>query len=116
MDWGPDSPIWMVIFWVNVVVCSILAIVVVRVVRKYESRRKQLEKDIKTPGLRKLYMNDFNIHESEWAWVGNEIDYRIDNNTSKEGLKNGLVAILTTRLDKSTISTLHNGELNEIIK
>ena len=72
--------------------------------------------DIKTPGLRKLYMNDFNIHESEWAWVGNEIDYRIDNNTSKEGLKNGLVAILTTRLDKSTISTLHNGELNEIIK
>ena len=54
MDWGPNSSIWMVIFWVNVVVCSILAIVVVRVVRKYEARRKLLEKDIKTPGLNNL--------------------------------------------------------------
>ncbi len=54
MDWGPNSSIWMVIFWVNVVVCLILAIVVVRIVRKYEARRKLLEKDIKTPGLNNL--------------------------------------------------------------
>jgi hypothetical protein len=54
MDFGPNSPIWKVIFWINVVICSILTIVVVRVVRKYESRRKQLEKDIKTPGLHNL--------------------------------------------------------------
>ena len=51
MDLGQNSSFWAVVFWVNVVVCSILAFVVVRIVRKYESKRKQLEKDIKTPGL-----------------------------------------------------------------
>jgi len=54
MDLGPSSPFWAVFFWVNVIVCLILAIVVIRVVRKYEARRKQLEKDIKTPGLHNL--------------------------------------------------------------
>jgi hypothetical protein len=51
MDLGPNSPFWAVFFRVNVVVCLILAIVVVRIVHKYEARRKQLMKDIKTPGL-----------------------------------------------------------------
>ncbi len=39
---------------VNGVVCSILAIVVVRIFRKYEARRKQLKEDIKAPGLENL--------------------------------------------------------------
>lgn len=51
MDWGPNSPLWAILFWINVVACLILAIVVARVVRKYEAKRKRLEKDIKTPGL-----------------------------------------------------------------
>ena len=50
MNLGPNSPFWAVFFWINVAVCSILAIVVVRVVRKYEAKRKQLEKNVKTPG------------------------------------------------------------------
>lgn len=54
MDLGPNSPFWAVFFWANVVVCSILAIVVVRIIRKYEAKRKQLGKDIKTPGLENL--------------------------------------------------------------
>ncbi len=54
MDLGPNSPFWAVFFLVNAVVCSILAIVVVRIVRKYEARRKQLKEDIKTPGLENL--------------------------------------------------------------
>ncbi len=54
MNLGPNSPFWAVFFWINVVICSILAIVVVRIVRKYDARRKQLEKDIKTPGLKNV--------------------------------------------------------------
>ncbi|OQA53882.1 MAG: hypothetical protein BWY44_00011 [Candidatus Omnitrophica bacterium ADurb.Bin292] len=54
MDWGPNSPLWAVFFWVNAIVCLALAIVVIRVIRKYEARRKQLERDIKTPGLHNL--------------------------------------------------------------
>ena len=71
MDFGPKSTFWLVFFWVNVVVCSILAIVVVRVVRKYETRRKQLEKDIKTPGLNNLRwlfkhkLKEHNINEEK---------------------------------------------------
>jgi hypothetical protein len=51
---------------------------------------------IKESGLRKLYMNDYNVHESEWAWVGQNINYRIENNTTKEGLRLALNAVLTT--------------------
>ena len=61
----PSSPFWAVFFWVNIAVCSILAIVVVRTVRKYEARRKQLGEDIKTPGLesiRWLFKNKFKEH------------------------------------------------------
>ena len=54
MNLGPNSPFWLVFFWINVVVCSILAIIVVRIVRRYEARRKQLEKDIKTPALKNI--------------------------------------------------------------
>ena len=54
MDFGPSSPLWAVFFWINVVICSILAIAVVRAVRKYGARRKQLKEDIKTPGLENL--------------------------------------------------------------
>jgi uncharacterized membrane-anchored protein YhcB (DUF1043 family) len=54
MDFGPNSPIWAVFFWINVVICLILGIIVIRIVRKYEARRKQLEKDIKTPGLKNI--------------------------------------------------------------
>ena len=54
MNFGPSSPLWMVIFWINVVVCSILAIMAYRAIAKYEARRKQLKEDIKTPGLHNL--------------------------------------------------------------
>ena len=52
--WERTVRFWAVFFWINVVVCSILAVVVVRIVRKYEARRKQLKDDIKTPGLNNL--------------------------------------------------------------
>ncbi len=51
MDFGPSSSFWRIFFWVNSAICLILAIFVVRVVHKYEARRKQLKDDIKTPGL-----------------------------------------------------------------
>ena len=54
-------------------------------------------------GFRKQMMDVEGIHESEWAWVGQNIDYRIENNTTKEELENCLVSILTTRFNSSII-------------
>jgi Ni/Fe-hydrogenase subunit HybB-like protein len=68
MDWGPSSPFWAVFFWVNVIVCSILVVVVVRTVSKYEAKRKLLEKDIKTPGLKNvrwLFKHKLKEHDIE---------------------------------------------------
>lgn len=66
MGWGPNSPLWAVFFWVNAIVCLILAIVVIRVVRKYEAKRELLKKDIKTPGLKNvrwLFKHKLKEHE-----------------------------------------------------
>jgi hypothetical protein len=71
---------------------------------------------IKVNDLRRLYMNDFEIHESEWAWVGQGIDYAIQNNTTKRGLYFNLMTVLTNTYETSKINKLQNGELNEIIK
>jgi Ni/Fe-hydrogenase subunit HybB-like protein len=81
MDLGTNSPFWAVFFWINVVICSILAIVVVRIVRKYEAKQKQLGKDIKTPGLenikwffrRKLKDHDIDTGEVTHSDPKNEI-------------------------------------------
>jgi len=70
---------------------------------------------IKNEDLRNLYMKDFQVHESEWAWVGQPIDYIIQNDTTKRGLYFSLIQIMTSRFGKSNISTLQNGEINEII-
>lgn len=50
MDLGPNSPFWAVFFWSNVAVCIVLAVIGIRFVRQCETKRKQLKKDIKTPG------------------------------------------------------------------
>jgi uncharacterized membrane-anchored protein YitT (DUF2179 family) len=70
MAFGSDSPLWAVFFWVNAIVCLILAIIVIRVIRKYETRRKQLAKDIKTPSLhniRWLFKHKLKQHSIEEA-------------------------------------------------
>lgn len=38
------------------------------------------------------------IHESEWAWVGTQMDYEIDNNGSIEELKIGVDSFIKTIL------------------
>jgi hypothetical protein len=43
------------------------------------------EHDI-TLGIRTDYMKQFNVHASEWAWVGTRFDAVIDNNGSVEQL------------------------------
>jgi hypothetical protein len=37
-------------------------------------------------GIRTDYMKQFNVHASEWAWVGTKFDTVIDNNSSVEQL------------------------------
>lgn len=63
-----------------------------------------------------LYMrSNTTVHQSEWAWVGQPIDYTITNNETKDKLKYKLIDILTYNVQGGRISTLHNGELNEVI-
>ena len=54
MNFGPSSLFWGIFFWVNSAICLILAIIVVRVVHKYEARRKKLKADIQAPGLENI--------------------------------------------------------------
>jgi hypothetical protein len=62
------------------------------------------------------YMSTFDVHYSEWAWVGEEIDAIILNNGTVEDLKNNIVVVLTNYLGKSIMNELlHNGEKDEII-
>jgi hypothetical protein len=43
-----------------------------------------------TLGICTDYMQQFNVHASEWAWVGTEFDAVIDNNGSVEQLYTSL--------------------------
>lgn len=63
---------------------------------------------------KKSMMDQIGVHESEWAWIGQPIDFLVKNNTTKEELKDSLLDVLTSRFNLRTISTLHNGELNEV--
>jgi len=83
---------------------------------EWYGKLKELKRHGTGYGFRKQMMNELDVHESEWAWVGQDIDFRIDNNTTKEALQDCLIAVLTNRFDMRTISTLHNGELNEVIE
>lgn len=47
------------------------------------------------PIVRNQHMEHFNVHESEWSWVGYNIDYRIENNNTIASLKSDIVEILT---------------------
>lgn len=43
------------------------------------------------------------IHESEWKWIGRDIDYTIDNNGTKEDLKKKVVTCLKRSFGSSII-------------
>jgi hypothetical protein len=49
------------------------------------------------------------IHESEWRWIGGDIDFTIHNMGSKEELKTKLTQCLTKVYGQSTISELLEG-------
>lgn len=83
MDWGPNSPLWGVVFWINVAACLGLAVIVVRVIRKYEAKRRQLKNDLKEPGMKNLRwlfkhkLKEHDIHEE------NEQDYNKETDASQ---------------------------------
>ena len=51
------------------------------------------------------------VHESEWRWIGNEIDYTIDNNGTKEELKKKVMNCLTQSYGASIIEESFEGAL-----
>jgi hypothetical protein len=57
------------------------------------------------------------IHVSEWAWIGQHVDYTINNSGTIDDLRNRVKEILTELEVRDTINILHNeeGVLNEVI-
>ena len=55
------------------------------------------------------FLRKENIHESEWRWIGGDIDFTINNMGSKEELKTNLRYCLTRSFGSSTISELIEG-------
>jgi hypothetical protein len=50
--------------------------------------------------------NQSGVHESEWRWVGGEVDHQIENEGSLEELKNKLINCLTQSYGSSILSEL----------
>ena len=44
---------------------------------------------------RKELMKQFEVHESEWAWIGQKIDFRITNNSTMVKFKKNINSVLT---------------------
>lgn len=42
--------------------------------------------------------NEFHIHSSEWSWIGNHIDYRIDNNSTLNDLRLNISEIIISEM------------------
>jgi len=56
-------------------------------------------------------MKMYGIHESEWKWIGGQIDYTIVNDGSVDDLKKHLAQVLTHRYGSDIIEQLFvNGE------
>lgn len=51
------------------------------------------------------------IHESEWRWIGSNIDYVVENNGTKEDLKKEIFSCLKKSFGSSTIDELTEGAL-----
>ena len=49
-----------------------------------------------------------NIHVSEWAWIGQKIDYTIENDGTLTDLKRMVFDVLTEIENRDTINMLHN--------
>lgn len=49
-----------------------------------------------TPGVATDYMKQYNVHASEWAWVGTEFDYEINNNGTIEELYSQIKSLVLT--------------------
>jgi hypothetical protein len=68
------------------------------------------------PKAEKWMLEQSGIHESEWRWIGGEIDHVIANDKTLADLKNNVLTSLTKSFGSSTMNEqLHNGVLNETI-
>jgi hypothetical protein len=57
------------------------------------------------------FMEEQNVHESEWKWVGSTVDYQIDNNGTKEDLRKKVVTCLKRSFGSSIIDESIEGVL-----
>ena len=68
--------------------------IIIRVKRGPEPEWYEMLKTITDFHLRKTTMSFWNIHQSEWDWVGCNFDYEIDNNGSLQDLSNKVEDVL----------------------
>jgi len=57
------------------------------------------------------FMRNESVHESEWKWIGHDVDYTIDNNGTKEDLKKKVVTCLKRSFGSSIINESIEGVL-----
>jgi hypothetical protein len=56
-----------------------------------------------------------NVHVSEWSWIGQKIDYTIENDGTLIDLKRMVINVLTEIENRDIINMLHNeGVVNEV--
>jgi hypothetical protein len=48
-------------------------------------------------------MDQYNVHESEWAWIGQKVDYTLVNDSTLEKLKDNVKFTLTQLPKDNTI-------------
>jgi len=74
----------------------------------YEIAGKAFRGDVKAE---KFMLEQSGIHESEWRWIGSEIDHTIQNLGTMEDLKNNLKKCLKKSYGPSIIENLNEGVL-----
>lgn len=57
------------------------------------------------------FMRNEGIHESEWKWIGGNIDYTISNDGTKEDLEKNVIKCLTNFYGSSMIEESNEGVL-----
>jgi hypothetical protein len=57
------------------------------------------------------FMRDTGVHESEWSWIGGDIDYKIVNSGTVDDLKNNLIKKLATSYGSGIIGDLNMEKL-----
>lgn len=65
MDIGPNSPFWAVFFWLDVIICGVLGVWIIRKIEKDKKRLKDAFKEYYLKQFRWLFGRELKEHGAE---------------------------------------------------